>query len=55
MKYYLINNNSHKMFDFPSKYALKKYAKIKGWVIKKSFTACDCYFIESFEYIPGNL
>lgn len=52
----LINNNSHQVLEFKSKRALLDYAKAKGYEIKlgKYGIKDRSYYIESYEYIPGN-
>lgn len=49
----LINNNSHRVYSFLSKKGLLAFAKDKGMIVKKSYTDSNCYYIESYEYIPN--
>jgi len=50
----LLDNNSHMSYYFSSKTKLKQYAKIKAWIIKRSYLDSDCFYVESYQYIPGN-
>jgi hypothetical protein len=52
----LINNNSHQVLEFDTQRELIEYAKQKGYEIKlgKWGIKDRAYYIESYQYIPGN-
>ena len=52
----LIDNNRHKVLKFSTQAELLDYAKAKGYEIKlgKYGIKDRVYYIESYEYIPGN-
>jgi len=53
-RWYLINNNNHTSMRFSSGEKLKEYAKEHGLTIKHSYTDTDCYYTESYQYIPAH-
>lgn len=52
-KWYLILNNSHTVYEFTSEKKLREHAKERGFNIKRSYLDPRCFYLESYEYIPG--
>jgi hypothetical protein len=55
-KWKLINNNSHQVLEFATRRELLDHAKAKGYQVKlgKYGIKDRTYYIESYQYIPGN-
>ena len=51
----LINNNSHKCFDFSSERKLKGWAKERGLIINRSYLDQCCFYTDSTVCIPGEV
>jgi hypothetical protein len=52
--WYLIDNDKHDLYSFPSSKMLRKYAKELGMKIKRSPTEDHTFYIKSYVYVPGN-
>jgi len=52
MKWLLIENNSHSVYEFSCLKKLKEFAEKYNYKIKRSPTTERCYYIESYIYIP---
>ena len=50
MKWFLIENNSHNIYEFSSLKELKKFAKANNLKIRQSPTTERCYYTESYVY-----
>jgi hypothetical protein len=51
-KWVLIENNSQSVIEFSSLKELKAYAKQNGYRIHRSPTKENCYYTESYVYLP---
>ena len=51
-KCYVIENNSQRVLEFESIAEMKRWAKERGWKVKRSPLSDDCYYIDSYEILP---
>jgi hypothetical protein len=53
-KWILIDNNAHGMTPFTSLKKLRGYAREHQMQVKRSPTDPHCYYVTSWQYVPGN-
>ena len=52
-KWVLIENNSHRVFEFASEKKLREFAKEHSYTIKRSRLNSYCFYTESYQYVPA--
>jgi len=52
-RWHLIENNSHKLWDFVSEKKLREFATANKLIIRRSVTDPYCFYTTSYEYVPA--